>query len=714
VRSQQSAKQPQWLLFKEKDEYAGPLEADDLLAGVTPPPAADAKRAGTGKVAKKKAAAPPLAKPARRRRVDWTARAAKLSDARKAVLKDAAFAPQLATLAAAPPEGEGWLHELKWDGYRLVATIVRGVVRIWSRNGIEWTDKVPEVRDALARLGLQSAAFDGELIAGAGAQADFGLLQATLSGERQGVLSYVLFDLLHLEGVAVDQAPLLDRKALLADLLGEPPRHLGFSTHVPGDGAAAFALASERGFEGVVSKRADGPYRAGRGDDWRKAKRLESEEYAVVGVTPGKGARTGFGSLLLARPDPVHGWVYVGRVGSGFTDRMLRDLAKSIGKAGTATPSVHLPPDVDADLRQARWFAPRFVVEVIARGTGRSGVLRQPSLKALRMDKDVADLVGEAPAAVAGGRTAKAAAAPKTPARGKKATAKATPVAPAISSPGKVLFPDIGVTKRELADYYAAVMDRLLPGIAGRPLSVIRCPSGVGKPCFFQKHHTPGLEQVDLVRLKEEAGNNANYLVARTAEGVMELVQFNAIEFHPWGSHAEAPDRADRVVFDLDPGPGVPFDEVKRAALQVRDLLRRLELQSWLRTTGGKGLHVVLPLNPGCDWELVKRFAKGFADAMAQSEPTRFVSTATLKLRPKKIFVDYLRNGRGATAVASYSVRARDGAPVALPIAWTELPKLQRGDAFTLREVPALLKRRRKDPWAGMDEVVQDLGRWAQ
>jgi bifunctional non-homologous end joining protein LigD len=746
VRSHTPAKQPQWLLIKEKDEYASTLEADDLLADVAAPPAADAKRAGTGKAAKKKLATVPV-KPGKSRRVDWAKRATALPGARKAKLKNEAFAPQLAKLVDAPPTGEAWLHEVKWDGYRLVTTVVGGAVRIWSRNGIEWTDKVPELRDAIAHLGLDSAALDGELIAGTGTQADFGLLQATLSGERQGSLSYVLFDLLHVDGVAIDQVPLVERKALLQDLLREPPRHLAFSSHIPADGQAAFELASSQAFEGIVSKRADGAYHAGRAEDWKKTKRLESEEFAVVGYTPGKGARTGFGSLLLARADAAQGWVYVGRVGSGFSDQQLRDIMKRIGKSGASTPTVHVPPVVDADLRQAKWFAPMFVVEVIVRGIGNSGVLRQPSLKALRLDKDVADLAADVAPAAPRKRATKAVTKAGTKAATKtttKTTAKTTaksaapgavksatktmptattavPRAPLppmravrISSPGKLIYPASGITKQDVADYYAAVMDRLLPEIAGRPLSVIRCPDGADKPCFFQKHHTPGLDQVDLVRLKEETGHNANYLVARTAAGVMELVQFNALEFHPWGSHAESPDRADRVVFDLDPGPGVPFEEVKRAALQVRDLLKQLELETFLRTTGGKGLHVVLPLNPGCEWGIVKRFARGFAEAMAQSEPTRFVAVSTLKLRPKKIFVDYLRNGRGATAVASYSLRAREGAPVALPLAWKELAALKRGDAFTLKDVPALLKARRKDPWAGIGDLAQNLERWAQ
>jgi bifunctional non-homologous end joining protein LigD len=322
-------------------------------------------------------------------------------------------------------------------------------------------------------------------------------------------------------------------------------------------------------------------------------------------------------------------------------------------------------------------------------------------LKAERLDKDVNDLLDSDRA-----KPAKKVA--------KKTTARERAPAPEVrlSSPTKIIFPDRNITKQQVADYYKAVASRLLREIAGRPLSAIRCPDGVGKACFFQKHHTAGLEIVRFVRLKEEAGINANYLVVDDIAGLMELVQFNTLEFHPWGAHADDPDHADRVVFDLDPGPGVPFAEVKRAATHVRELLEQLELKSFLRATGGKGLHVVVPLNPANDWKLVKKFAKGFAEALAGSDPDRYLATATLKLRPGKIFVDYLRNGRGATAVASYSLRARPGAPVAVPLAWSELKALKRGDAFDMDKTLARIKRQRKDPWAGIDALRQDLSAW--
>jgi len=717
VRSGKPAKQPQWLLFKDDDAFASDVEADDLLGDVTAPPAEDLKRAGAGKADKKKLTAVALLK--KPRRIDWAKKALALTKAKKAKPPEGPFEPQLAKLGDAPPKGDQWVHEIKWDGYRILATITESEVRLWSRNALEWTSKIPEIRDAVATLGLTSGALDGELIAGSGTKEDFNLLQATLSGERQGALAYALFDLLHIDGIDIANAPLSERKQLLQELLKESPDHLAYSSHIEGDGESAYQLAGERHFEGIISKRADRAYHGGRSEDWKKTKQLASDEFAVVGYTSPKGNRAGFGSLLLAKPDQKHGWLYVGRVGSGFSDELINELSQLIGRAGGKTPTAHVPTK-DTDLRSAMWFKPRFVVEVFYRGIGGQQLLRQPSLKAVRRDKGVADLADSDSAPPAEKPTDAAQLKPSRKASKKSSAGEAAKSAgeartpPKLSSPTKVIFPDIKATKQDVWDYYTAVMDHLLPEVIDRPLSVIRCPSGTGKPCFFQKHHTAGLELVDSVRLKEDSGINAHYLVVRDAASLLELVQFNALEFHPWGSHAESPDRADRVVFDLDPGPEVPFSEVKKAAVDICRLLEQLELESFLRVSGGKGLHVVVPLNPGCDWDLTKRFAKGFAEALSQSEPTRFLATSTKSLRNKRIFVDYLRNGRGATAVASYSLRGRPGAPVAMPIAWSDLAKLTRADAFTMKDVPEKMKRRRKDPWADINTIQQNLARWAQ
>lgn len=697
VRGHRSAKQPEWLLFKEKDGFAASMQADDMLEDIAKAPKAPRVRHSVG--AAKKPVAANVPKPARP--IPWSGKAAVLPAARRAALKSNAFSVQLARLVQSAPAGTQWLHEIKWDGYRLLAVIVGRKARLWSRNAIEWTAKLPEIVAGLEQLGIDEGVFDGELIAGEGRRADFGLLQSTLSGERQASLTYVIFDMLHLDGIAIDRAPLIERKTLLAQLLKTQPSHIAFSAHIPGDGAAAVQLSLAHSFEGIISKRADLPYRPGRSDDWVKTKSLDSDEFAVVGYTAPKGTRSGFGSLLLARPDAENGWSYAGRVGSGFSDEALTQIARRIGRSGGPRPTVHLTVD-DPELRRAHWFKPKFVVEVFSRGLGNQGLLRQPTLKALRLDREISDLEKpdrRARPTLAARKSAKGAAAPLAQVR--------------LTHPERIVFAEGSITKQDVANYYLAVMDLLLPEIANRPLSIVRCPEGADAECFYQKHRSTGLRRVGSVRLSGESGNRANYLVVKGADDLMELVQFNALEFHPWGALADRPERADRIVFDLDPAPDVAWSEVKRAATQIRALLKQLSLVSFLRTTGGKGLHVVVPLNPGCDWAMVKRFAHGFATTLAEHDPARYVAVATKAKRKGRIYIDYLRNTRGATSIASYSLRARAGAPVALPITWSELARLKQADAFNIKTLPRKLARRKQDPWADINQIRQDLSRWS-
>ncbi|ODU51914.1 MAG: DNA ligase D [Lysobacteraceae bacterium SCN 69-48] len=691
VRSGKPGRQVQWLLFKDKDVHAGTLEADDLLGDVTSAPAADVQRAGAGKREKAQRTAAPPAK-ARRRR-DWSRRALQLPGASKARFHGGFFAPQLAQLGDAPPDGPAWLHELKWDGYRLLVAVVDGKAGLYSRNALDWTPKLPDIVAAIEALKLGHAALDGELIAGSGTKADFNLLQATLSGEKNASLSLVLFDLLHLDGVDISAAPLLQRKALLETVLGTPPPHLAYSSHVLGEGVHAWQLAGEQGFEGIVSKRADRGHHAGRSPEWRKTKYVHADEFAVVGFSAPKGSRVGIGALLLATPEG-RGWRYVGRLGSGFSDDLLRQLATTLGE-GQSEPTARVEV-ADPALRRARWVAPRLVVEAYYRGIGGNGLLRQASLKAVRSDKSASDLrdSDRAPAARR---------------KGKAMASKPATDEIVVTHPERVVFPDAGIRKGEVFDYYRDMLPWLLPEVVDRPLSIVRCPQGAARPCFFQKHTGAGMQHVDSLRLREESGAEEDCLVVRDAAGLLELVQFNALEFHPWGAQAAAADLADRLVFDLDPGPDVAWREVVAAARTLRRRLQELGLQSWLRTSGGKGLHVVVPLRPACPWEQAKTFAHGFADALAAAEPLKFVATAAKRLRKGRIFVDYLRNGRGATSVASFSLRARAGAPVAMPIRWEELGRVKSPAQFNLRNAPARMRRLRSHPWAGIDEVEQDL-----
>lgn len=655
VRTHREAKQPEWLLIKDRDRYAASVEADDLV-----------ERAP---------------RPKKRKRSRLRTRASKLAGAVPARGEIAPFAPELARAFEKPPEGAGWLHEIKWDGYRLLAILADGRARLYSRNHLDWTERLPELREALESLGLDAALLDGELIAGGGRRDDFPLLQAVLSGEAQGTLSYALFDVLHVDGIDVSGAKLADRKALLAEILeGADPR-LVFSAHVEGQGEHAFALACEHGFEGIVSKRDDRPYRPGRSDEWRKIKRLASEEYAVVGYTPGKGAfASSLGALLLAAPDARHGFRYVGRVGTGLSDALRRELTHALEGRGRSEPTVYVPPHA-TDLRGARWIEPRLVVEVFDRGVSRTGLLRQASLKSIRRDKSARDL---------------------------EVDVERTPTgAELVSNPDKLLFPKEGITKAEVAEYYEAVMGYVLPEVRDRPLSIVRCPNGIAEACFYQKHKTPGMKHVDDVRLGG-AGRGA-FLVVRDADGLRELVQFNAIELHPWGARADRPDLADVVVLDLDPGPGVAFARVVDAARRVRDIAKRVGLTSFVRTTGGKGLHVVIPLRPASPFDEVKAFAKAFAEGLAALHPEAFLATSARAEREGKIYVDYLRNARGATAVASFSLRAREGAPVAMPLRWSELGRVEGGAAFDLHKARRRVARLSSHPWEGYDELRQGL-----
>ena len=696
VRSGKKERQPAWFLIKAEDAYASDVEADDLLDKTMRESTRRAAKTPATKAAAKKSTASKKTVPKGRRVpvATLTKAASAIKGAKKGKPSADFFAPQLAKLRDTPPQGELWLHEVKWDGYRILASVAKGTVSLWSRNALPWNDRLPEIVQAVEALGLDSARLDGELIAvDAQGRSDFNALQKTLAGEAQAPLVYMLFDMPFLQGYDLSRTALAERKALLERVLAHAPSHLGYSGHNLGDGDAVFAMAMKEKLEGIISKRIDGAYHSGRNDDWLKIKRLEADEFAVVGYTAAKGSRVAFGSLLLARPGTRGRWTYVGRVGTGFTDEMLRELGTSLAKGGAKTPPVPLD-GIDPLLRGALWVKPTVVAEVYYRGIGNHELLRQPSLKALRIDKAPNDL-----------RDSDRATKPATPAR-KKTVAKDEIT---ITHPERVVYPDDGVTKQDVADYYKAVMPWFLPPVADRPMPMLRCPGGIGEHCFFQKHVMAGLHHVGTAKLKEETGAQAVYLYPKDEAGLLELVQFGAIEFHPWGSHVKTPDAADRVIFDLDPGDNVAWTRVVAAARMVRDFLKQLGLTSFVRTTGGKGLHVVVPLAPAADWDTVRSFARGFAEALAQAHPLEFVATAAKKVRGGKIYLDYLRNGRGATAVASYSLRARAGAPVAVPVRWEDLGKLKSGADFTIHTVPKRLARQKKDPWEGIDAVQQSL-----
>ncbi|QNH19152.1 DNA ligase D [Xanthomonas sp. GW] len=773
VRTALRGKQPQWLLIKRDDAFAADRDADDLLQEPVSAPAPKraakaakptkagkaskrARDAATAKPAAAGAAAPSAARP-RRSDAAWRKRALALDGARDRPCPPGERA-QLTLLRDRAPDGAQWLHEIKWDGYRLLADLDAGQATLRSRNDQAWTETFPEVAHAVQALPVSEARLDGELVVlDADGRSDFSALQRVIEGSSKQPLRYLVFDLLGVAGVDLREVPLLQRKQLLRALLGDTPGVLAYSDHVLGHGPEVFAAAAAKGYEGVVSKRADARYHGGRGGDWVKTKHENSDDFVIVGYTDPKGARSGFGSLLLAQRSDG-GLRYVGRVGTGFDESGLRRLLAQLQALHSEQAVVDIPAHAPFPRRSVHWVRPQLVAEVAFRGWAKEGLLRQAAFKRLREDKPLQDLGGDrapAPAAAPGShvvaaraaasakKTAPAARGPATPAKRstskgdatkngaakrKPATAKSAPrastaarkvassasadadaAAVVITHPERVVYPGAGISKGEVAEYYRAIAPWLLQEVAGRPLSLLRCPDGAGGECFFQKHNNRALgEHVHAIALKQKSGTE-DYLYIDDLAGLLELVQMNTLELHPWGSTVDDPEHPDRLVFDLDPGEGVSWTQIKAAAREIRIRLRETGLESFVRLSGGKGLHVVVPIVPGADWEQARDFCEAFAQALAGSAPERYVATMSKAKRNGVIFVDWLRNGRGNTSVCSWSLRAREHATVAVPLRWEELARIASPQAFPLAKALQRAARLREHPWKEMETLRQRL-----
>ena len=704
VRTAMKGKQHQWLLIKRDDAQARDAEADDMLDTPLPRGAARTRAAATKRAPAAAKAGKRTATPARKADARWRTRALTLDGARDAPYPPG-FKPQLTDHRATAPDGDGWLHEIKWDGYRLLAEVNGGVVALRSRGGLNWTDDFPEVVQAIAALPVRDLRLDGELVVlDAQGRSDFTALQKVIDGTAKQPLRYVVFDMPGIAGVDISRCALLQRKALLKELIGPGPGTLAYSDHVLDHGPAVFTASGEAGFEGIISKRVDAPYVNARSPAWIKIKHESTDEFLIVGYTDPKGARSGFGSLLMATPDKG-GLRYVGRVGTGFDDALLGALTRQLKPLAVADAGVELPAHVPFKARSVHWVKPVLVAEVAFRGWAKEGLLRQASFKRLREDKSAGDL------GAAGQATVKAKGTSKTT-RKAKADAQAagdTPDGVSISHPERVVFAKAKITKGEVADYYRQMARWVLPEVARRPLSVLRCPDGVDKPCFFQKHHGTGLgEAVRAIPLEQKSGRE-DYLYIEDVAGLLQLVQMNTLELHPWGATVADPEHPDRLVFDLDPGDGVSWAQVKSAARDVRDRLLDTGLQSFVRLSGGKGVHVVVPLQPKADWAQAKDFCEAFAQAMAEHAPDRYVATMSKAKRTGVIFIDWLRNARGATSVSSWSLRARPGAGVAVPLRWEELGRITAADAFPMAKALQRAQRLKQDPWDGIDAVKQVL-----
>lgn len=649
----------------------------------------------------------------------------------------------LATLVEEPPEGDEWLHEIKYDGYRIAARVDDGKVRLFSRNGLDWTARFKEVATALEDLPTNGTWMDGEVVVfDERGVSDFGRLQRYVKEGQPGDLTYVAFDLLFQDGEDLRGLSLKERKRRLHWLLerGSITVHavVRYGDHIEGRGAAVHDEACEQGLEGVVSKRAGDRYAGRRTKSWLKSKCARRQEFVVGGFTEPSGSRQGFGALLLGVHDGEGALRFAGRVGSGFDDRTLARLHQRLRKAERKTPPFADPPR-GAAARGVHWVQPGLVAEVrFSEWTG-DGQLRHPVFQGLREDKEPADVVHERPAepdppdpragpspasedaaahketGTGEDKTAHKAAGAATDATAQEAAGAAAPRGPggarrgaapvlrgvSITHPDRVVFPDPGLTKLDVAEYYAAVAEVMVPYLSHRALTVIRCPDGIGRQCFFQKHVTPSVPKaVDKVRVKAADGSEDVYPVVDSPEALIAMVQNGAVEFHVWGARVSAIETPDILVFDLDPAPDVEWRGVREAARALRDELAGRGLESYLRTSGGKGLHVVAPFTSRARWPRVGAFAREVVDALVERQPTRYTATMSKAKRGGKVFVDHFRNGRGATSVASYSLRSRPGAPVAMPVAWDELGAIKAGNAWTAERVLRRLKTRKADPWA--------------
>jgi bifunctional non-homologous end joining protein LigD len=704
--------QKAWLLVKDKDEHSRPADELDI---VSMRPESVVSGRGLAEVAAERDRLWHSKSVRKGGEVDPGGPAEGEGGARLrlADLQGAVRAPlprtqplALAMVVEAPPEGDEWLHEIKHDGYRIVARIEEGEVRLISRNGKDWTKEFPQVARAVGRLPAGTALLDGEVAAvlpnGA---TSFQALQRRADGGTP--LSYFAFDLLHLDGWDLRAVKLLERKEVLRRLLESSPATLRFSDHVRGQGRAFFEKAREAGLEGVVSKHADAPYREGRGGDWRKAKCRLSQEVVIGGWTLPSDGRASIGALHVGfyEDDQL---VYAGKVGSGFSERLLKDLLQRLeARKRQSCPFASVPAEMK---RGAHWVEPDLVAQVEFTQWTDEGRMRQPVFLGLREDRDPRHVVRERPGTVEGGGVDTVAAGrPWEALRGHATRTRAASgeeivdlLGVRLTHPDRIYYPDLGFTKLDLALYYVTIADSVLPHLEGRPLTLLRCPDGLGGESFYQKKS--GFWTPPQIKRFPVPGKGDEHLYVDSVPGLVALAQSGILEIHPWNSRVAHLEQPDQVIFDLDPDEALPFSRVTAAARQVRTLLSERGLESFVKTTGGKGLHVCVPLVPERGWEELEEFTRAVAQRLARDEPATFTANLAKAQRKGKVYVDYLRNVRGANAVGVYSTRAKEGAPVSVPVDWDELDRLSGPKDFTVAEVPLRVlgfgSSQAVDPWA--------------
>lgn len=591
--------------------------------------------------------------------------------------------PQLASLATHPPDGKDWIHEIKFDGYRTACQIKNKKVKMLTRSGLDWTDKYKSLAQECKKFRAESAYLDGEIVwVDEKGKTQFQGLQNVLSHKTPDQLYYYVFDLLYLNGEDLKDLPLLERKTRLKKLLQQSHcKNIIFSEHWNTRGSEILKASCKLDLEGIISKNSALTYESGRGKAWLKSKCKHVQEFVIGGFTPQKSG-VGLGSLLMGAYDSRNKFHFVGKIGTGFNNRECNELLKKFKKLKTDSNPFEVKTPKE---RAAIYLKPQLVANVEFGFWTEDKILRHAAYKGLRADKKAKEVFMH-----------------EVIAREIKEEVK-------LTHPDKILFSGAKATKKDLADYYEHVQKWILPHICNRPLSLLRCPSGAGKSCFFQKHleiNISGMHS-DQIRSKTR-GELQEIIYTDSLIGITGLVQMNTLELHAWGCDKDDIDHPNLIVFDLDPDASVKWSDVKKAALDLKSMLEKIGLKSFLKTTGGKGLHLHVPIAPVYSWDSVKTFSKALCDQLAQQNPLLFLTTATKSKRKGKIFLDYLRNGYGATAIVPYSARANPQATIALPLFWQELDKLKSPAQFNIQNALPILKKRR-DPWAGYFKLQQRI-----
>jgi bifunctional non-homologous end joining protein LigD len=735
VRTHMPGKQEQWFLIKHQDEFARPegdydvveAEPHSVLSERTLIPKKTPKKAAK-QPAKKSTAEAAEPKPVKSVATPKkTSKAAAKTEPKKAATKKNAtktlltnaepadipesIKPELATLVDSAPEGD-WHYEIKFDGYRIMAKINDGKVQLFTRNGHDWTHKLPHQAKALASLALDSAWLDGEMVvANAQGVPDFQALQNAFEAGSSDAISYYLFDMPYLNGMDLRQVPVEQRRAALAKVLERSEDEaLRFSDDFAETPDALLNTACQMNMEGLIGKRAGSRYVSRRSGDWIKLKCKRRQEFVVVGFTEPKGARSKFGALLLGLHDADSGELrYAGKVGTGFNESTLSSIHDQLTPLEVKKASVVNPP-TGFEAKGVHWLKPELLAEVAFAEITKEGSVRHAVFHGIRTDKPAKAITQERPAPATPEKPRKTAAqSAKTKAKTKEpeTIAVGTTGKIRLTHPDRVIDPVSGATKRDLADYCIRMSDWLLPQLKNRPVALVRAPEGITGELFFQKNAErlaiPGIETMG----KEYTGHPM--MLINNLEALIGAVQMSTIEFHTWNAVSKDLERPDRFILDLDPDPALPWKSMVEATQLTQTVLDELGLKSFLKTSGGKGIHLVVPLTPKADWDAVKDFSHAIVKHIAKLLPDRFSAVSGPKNRVGRIFIDYLRNGLGATTICAYAPRTREGLPVSVPIFRDEIKEIKGANLWTIHNVHERLAELDSDPWADMAKTRQTI-----